>query len=160
MFYEPSLRQLIPTTCTQCNFEAKVPQQIQIHHYHAKESSLLNDSKTVSSGSPEKIQKSSESKEVFLGKNTHPALGKKIYSGSSLKKEPDYNLSKELTTICANCHSLEHHTRGLSEKESCGLWLTKKTTNLPFLKYMDMFVKNLYALINTLYKKSILLGLF
>lgn len=123
---------LIPSTCSQCNFEATVPQQIQIHHSHSEESSLLNDNKTDSN----------EQSEVFLEKKMQTALSKKKYSGSSLKKGPNYNISKELTTICANCHSLEHHTRGLSEKEACGLWRTKKTTNLPFLNPMDMFVKN------------------
>jgi len=60
----------------------------------------------------------------------------------SLKKNLDYNKTEEITTICANCHSLKHHKRGIFEKKTCGLWLTKKTTNRAYENPMDIFVKN------------------
>ena len=64
------------------------------------------------------------------------------YRGSSLKKSSNYNTSTNIETICANCHSLEHHPRGESEKNSCGSWQNKKTTNCLYADPNQMFVQN------------------
>nr|YP_636194.1 putative site-specific DNA endonuclease [Tupiella akineta]AAV80618.1 putative site-specific DNA endonuclease [Tupiella akineta] len=86
----------IPTTCPQCGFNALVPKQIQIHH-------VKPDSK-FHFGTEEKEEKEEK------------------FRGSSLKGQKNYHVLPNLKTICANCHSLEHHTRGQIEKDSCGLW--------------------------------------
>lgn len=64
------------------------------------------------------------------------------FKGSSLKKTKDYNVASNLQTICANYHSLEHHTRGSFEKNTCGLWLLKKPTNLLYKNPLEMFKVN------------------
>lgn len=100
----------IPTTCPQCGFIARVPKQIQIHH-------VKSDSK-FNFGNEEKKEK---------------------LRGISLKGQKEYPVLPNLKTICANCHSLEHHTRGQIEKDSCGLWLRKKTTHQLYKNPREMF---------------------
>lgn len=110
----------IPTTCPECGFEASVPSQIQLHHLDPLEnqnSSNLNDQK----------------EEDPLAQD---------YRGSSLKRKPGYNKTNKIATICANCHSLEHHPRGEQEKLKCGSWIGKKTTNQVYQDPTDMFVSN------------------
>ena len=137
----------IPTTCPKCEFEAIIPQQIQIHHL--KKPLILNKSdfpfEEHPASSPseakgllplpfgEKDSKRDELSTINL---------KEGRTKRGLKKQSGYNTSKNITTICANCHSLEHHNRGPVEKEACGLWLTKKTTNRAYANPMDIFVKD------------------
>lgn len=124
--------QAIPTTCSQCGFVASVPQQIQLHHKHPGLDSNNRANSNSSLGLEEGLDEDN--------KNSLDITQQ--YKGSSLKKSKDYNLSGDLVTICANCHSLKHHPRGPVEKAQCGLWLNKKTTNRAYENHMDMFVKN------------------
>ena len=106
-------------------------------HQNKHQSKLIQKGKLKRKRKPKQIQihhVKSDSKFHFGNEDK-----KEKFRGSSLKGQKEYHVLPNIKTICANCHSLEHHTRGQIEKDSCGLWLRKKTTNQLYKNPREMF---------------------
>lgn len=68
-----------------------------------------------------------------IGRNYGPKDARKV----------EYYRERELTEICANCHSLEHRTgEHLAGSESCGKWHRSSPLNLKYKNPADLFSPN------------------
>lgn len=60
-------------------------------------------------------------------------------TGTQKKGTPEYNQTKNIQPLCANCHTLEHRT-GEHLRNNCGLWKRKRRPkNLKYKNPNDIF---------------------